>query len=74
MPAMPPEELESVFGGKGAEDADAALDPELDEEGDGAEASEALDAAIDEAFDSEDPIARREAFKNAVRLCGEADY
>ncbi len=66
MPAAPaPEDLEAVFG---AEEG-AELDPEAPNPDEMVD-EEALDMAIDEAFDAEDPVARREAFKNAVRLCG----
>lgn len=69
-PTPTPEELDQVFGGDaGAPPTDDMVPPE-DEAAD----EEALDMAIDEAFDSEDPVARREAFKNAVRLCGHSSY
>lgn len=62
---MPKEELDAVFL-DGAEDEMGAESMPEDEGGD----EEALDMAIDEAFDATDPAVRREAFKNAVRLCG----
>ena len=58
------EELDAVFLG-----AAPAEDAEMSEDDEDPEAEEALDAAIDEAFTTEDPEARREAFKNAMRLC-----
>lgn len=64
-PAPSPEELDAVFG---AEEG-AAMGPE-EPNPDEMVDEEALDMAIDEAFDAEDPAVRREAFKNAVRLCG----
>jgi hypothetical protein len=65
--AAPPskEDLDSLFGPEEGAPLDDEMAPE-DAEGDEA----ALDMAIDEAFESDDPVARREAFKNAVRLCG----
>lgn len=65
-PAPPPEDLEAAFGGGETMPLDTEMAPEADEMVD----EEALDMAIDEMFDAEDPAARREAFKNAVRLCG----
>lgn len=62
---MPKEDLDDVFG---AEEAMPAEDMPLDDEMAGDE--EALNMAIDEAFEATDPEVRREAFKNAVRLCG----
>lgn len=60
-----PEDFSEVFGeGAAPVEEDEAM---LEEED--AESEEAVDAAIDEAFATEDPVARREAFKNAVRLC-----
>ena len=60
-----PDDFSDVFG-EGAPVEDMGEDMEMEED----EASEeAVDAAIDEAFATEDPVARREAFKNAVRLC-----
>lgn len=56
------EDFSEVFGAAGP--APVEEDMEEDEE-----SEEAVDAAIDEAFATEDPVARREAFKNAVRLC-----
>jgi hypothetical protein len=64
---QPPVALDEVFGKDDGAMGDVATDDE------DAETEEALDMAIDEAFSSEDPVARREAFKNAVRLCKE-DY
>lgn len=61
-----PEDLEAVFGGAEGAPVDSEEMPNPDEMVD----EEALDMAIDEAFTAEDPVARREAFKNAVRLCG----
>lgn len=63
--------LDEVFGAGGGA---MPPDPELDEAEDMAESEEAVDLAIDEAFDTDDPVARREAFKNAVRLCKEGPY
>lgn len=66
---MPKEDLDAVFL-DGAEAGAEDLDPLLDEPpGDDMGNEEALDMAIDEAFDATDPEMRREAFKNAVRLC-----
>ncbi len=65
-PAPPPEDLEAAFGGGDMPPAEGEM-PDTDEMG---ADEEALDMAIDEAFEAEDPVARREAFKNAVRLCG----
>lgn len=66
MASPAPADLEAVFGAEeGAPPIDGEM-PNPDEMVD----EEALDMAIDEAFDAEDPVARREAFKNAVRLCG----
>jgi hypothetical protein len=67
---MPPEDDFSDVFGAGAEGAPV---DELEDETmeDDAESDDALDAAIDEAFSAEDPVVRREAFKNAVRLCKE---
>lgn len=59
-------DLDEVFGpeeGAPVEGDDMMSDEDV--EGDDA----ALDMAIDEAFESDDPVTRREAFKNAVRLC-----
>lgn len=64
-PAPAPEDLEAVFG---PEEGAPPTDEEMP--GDDMGNEEALDMAIDEAFDAEDPVVRREAFKNAVRLCG----
>lgn len=65
----PPDDLAAVFGGDAPPEGDM---PPLDDEMNNVEADEeALDMAIDEALNSEDPMARREAFKNAVRLCKE---
>lgn len=64
---MPPVALDEVFG------ASAGAMPEGDDLAEDTEADEALDLAIDEVFATEDPIARREAFKNAIRLCKEQD-
>jgi hypothetical protein len=61
-----PEDLDAVFGAEEGAEPDTMLDPAVD---DGAGDEEALDMAIDEAFDATDPDVRREAFKNAVRLC-----
>ena len=58
------EELDAVFMGMSG----PAEGEDMDED---AESEEALDAAIDEAFSSDDPVTRREAFKNAIRLCKE---
>lgn len=63
---MPQEDLDAVFGAEEEAATDPLLDPPVD---DMAADEEALDMAIDEAFDSTDPDVRREAFKNAVRLC-----
>jgi hypothetical protein len=70
LPAAPPEDFSDVFGkaGEGAPTDDAP------DEGDDAETEDALDSAIDEAFSSEDPVARREAFKTACRLCNQSGY
>jgi len=62
--AAPPD-LEAVFGAEEGAPVEGDM-PDTDEMVD----EEALDMAIDEAFSAEDPVARREAFKNAVRLCG----
>ena len=65
---MPPEEdFTDVFGAAGAEEGRG---DEL-EEAEEPEGDAALDAAIDEALTAEDPAIRREAFKNAVRMCKE---
>ena len=65
------EDLASVFGGAGDE---GAIDPEAMIEDDAAGDTEALDMAIEEALNPDvDPVTRREAFKNAVRLCKDAD-
>jgi hypothetical protein len=37
------------------------------------DAEAALDGAIDEMFATDDPVARREAFKRALRLCEESE-
>lgn len=67
---LPKEDLDAVFGAEeGAPVDDIDMPPE-DMAGD----EEALNMAIDEAFDSTDPDMRREAFKNAVRLCKELPY
>lgn len=66
-PAPTPEELDAVFGAE--EGAAPPVDDAMPPEDDMAD-EEALDMAIDEMFDAEDPAVRREAFKNAVRLCG----
>ncbi len=75
---MKPPDLEVVFGKPKGGPPTAGMDEESPsedmDEGDDAEASEAEDAAIDEIFASKDPEARREAFKNAVRLCKESSY
>jgi hypothetical protein len=63
---MPKEDLDAVF--MPGEDDMAEEDPGLPPVDDGGD-EEALDMAIDEAFDATDPAVRREAFKNAVRLC-----
>lgn len=63
---MPKEDLDAVFGAEEPPPTDDMGPPEDDMGGD----DEALDMAIDEAFDATDPAVRREAFKNAVRLCG----
>ncbi len=70
-------DLEAIFGkpkGGPAPGMDEESAPEEMDEGDDAEASEAEDSAIDEVFATKDPVARREAFKNAVRLCKESSY
>lgn len=68
-------DLSKLFGPKkGSPDMD---EPDMDEDmpmEDTEETSSALDSAIDEVFDSSDPVARREAFKSAIRLCKEGDY
>lgn len=65
--AAPPD-LADVFGPEeGAPPVEGDEMPDTDEMG---VDEEALDMAIDEAFDATDPAVRREAFKNAVRLCG----
>ncbi len=64
---MPKEDLDAVF--LGGEDEEMLDEPSLPEDDMGGD-EEALDMAIDEAFDATDPAVRREAFKNAVRLCG----
>jgi hypothetical protein len=70
MAAPPKEDLDSVFGeGAPAETMPSDLPPADDDMAGGDE--EALDMAIDEAFDAKDPAVRREAFKNAVRMCGQ---
>lgn len=67
MPApMPKEDLDAVFGAEPPAGDDAAPSDDMSEDGGD---DEALDMAIDEAFDAKDPEVRREAFKNAVRLC-----
>lgn len=69
MAGLPPPDLDAVFApGEGApvEDMppaeDEAMASDIGNE-------EALNAAIDEAFSTDDPDLRREAFKNAMRLC-----
>ncbi len=69
-------DLEGLFGKpKGAAPGmdEESMSEDMDE-GDDAETAEAEDAAIDEVFATKDPVARREAFKNAVRLCKESAY
>lgn len=72
---MPKEDLDQVFG-SGAPPPDDMAPPDdgapPDDMNNGDE--EALDMAIDEAFSATDPDVRREAFKNAVRLCGGHGY
>ncbi len=66
---MPKEDLDAVFlPGDEEASAEPPLPDDLGDEDAGGD-EEALDMAIDEAFDSDDPMVRREAFKNAVRLC-----
>lgn len=73
---MKPPDLQAVFGTPKSGPApgmDEESPPEEGTEGDGADMDDALDTAIDEVFASKDPEARREAFKNAIRMCKEAD-
>lgn len=44
-------------------------DGDTDTDTDSGDSEKAEDDAIDALFDATDPAARREAFKNAVRLC-----
>jgi hypothetical protein len=64
------DDFSDVFG-KGAAEGEEALTEDLETEED-PEGDAALDAAIDEALTAEDPVIRREAFKNAVRMCKDA--
>lgn len=64
---MEEEDFSDVFG----EGAPVEEGMEGEMEADDPEGDAALDAAIDEALTAEDPVIRREAFKNAVRLCKE---
>jgi len=73
--AMKAPDLEVVFGkgpkrppgeSMGAQDDGADMPDEDEPDSDDAENS-----AIDEMFTTKDPEARREAFKNAVRLCSQ---
>lgn len=63
---MPKEDLDAVFG----PEEGAPVEDEMMSDEDAAADDAALDMAIDEAFEATDPVTRREAFKNAVRLCG----
>lgn len=77
MAAPTPADLEQAFAGgpdltptEGAPSERMHTGEVLDDEGN----EEALDAAIDEAFSTDDPDVRREAFKNAMRLCMPGGY
>lgn len=69
MAGVPTEaDLSQVFGAEAG--AESEIDPEAMIEDDTAGDDEALDMAIEEALNPDvDPMTRREAFKNAVRLC-----
>ena len=72
--AMKAPDLEVVFGKGPKRPPDESMGAQDDgaDEGEGEDDTESDDAensAIDEVFSTKDPEARREAFKNAVRLC-----
>ena len=74
MAAPTKNDLDSVFG-KGAPAEGAPIEPDADDPmADDAGNEEALNMAIDEAFETDDPDLRREAFKNAMRLCMASGY
>lgn len=71
MAAQP--DLDALFGPEEGAPVEGDMPPPEDPADDVGN-EEALNAAIDEAFETDDPELRREALKNAIRMCMSTGY